>query len=405
MLIEVLVPVTVFTTLILALTVMVWLARRGLEPTGSVLININSKRSLEVRAGERLLFALAEHGIYLPAACGGRGSCGQCLVTVTEGSRPLLPTEEPHIGATEAAAGVRLACMLKILDPISVRLEETVLSVQRLTAIVESNRSVATYLKELVLRPEFPLEFEAGDYLLVEAPPYRIEFSEFDIDTRFSGRWNDYGLFKLKSKSRELVTRAYSLANPPGEQDRITLVIRIALPPPTAPIATPPGCVSSFLFGLKPGDSISLRGPYGDFHVQDTDREMVFIGGGAGVAPLRSMILDQLETGTKRRMSFWYGALDVDDLCYVEEFRAAAAAHENFSYHVALSSIGATTDWDGSRGFIHAVAHEQYLQDHPAPESVEYYLCGPPLMSAAALQMLEKLGVPAENVFFDDFGT
>jgi Na+-transporting NADH:ubiquinone oxidoreductase subunit F len=405
MLLEILVPVAVFTTLVLALTLLVFLARRRLEPSGNVVVTLNTTRSLELPAGEKLLFALAAQGIYLPAACGGRGTCGQCRITVTSGGRPLLPTEEPHIGPEEARAGVRLACMLKLREPVAVRLPDEILTVRRLSGIVASARNVATYLREIVITPESPLEFEAGDYLLVEAPPYRIDFSELDIHSPYRDRWQDQGLLELKSHSRALETRAYSLAGSPAEPARLVLLVKIALPPPAAPAGTPPGRVSSYLFALAPGDTVAIRGPYGNLHVRDTDCEMVLIGGGAGLAPLRSIVLDQLAKHCRRRMSLWYGAREVDDLCFVNEFEAAAAAHENFSYHVALSSTDADEHWSGYKGFIHAVAHEHYLKDHPAPASVEYYLCGPPLMTSATLHMLERLGVPRENILFDDFGS
>lgn len=404
MIAEVLVPVAVFTAVVLALTTLVVVARRWLEPSGTVPVEVNANEVFEVSAGERLLFALADHGIYLPAACGGRGACGQCRVTLTRGAKPLLPTEEPHIGAADAAAGVRLACLLKLIEPIGIRISDEVRKARRQDAIVESNRSITPYLKQLVLRLEHPLEFDPGDYLLIEAPPYRLNFSAIDIDPEYRHRWTESGFFDLKSRSRKPATRAYSIANPPSLQNRIELVIRIALPPPSSPRGTPPGCVSSYLFGLRSGQPLGLRGPFGDFHIQATQREMLFLGGGAGIAPLRSMILDQLETNTQRRMSLWYGARDVHDICYLDEFRAADTAHENFSYHVALSNVTDASEWTGHVGFIHRVVYEQYLNKHSSPEEIEFYLCGPPLMSAAAIQMLENIGVPDQNIFFDDFG-
>ena len=404
MLLQILLPVATFTTLIVALTLLVHAARRRLEPSGQVTVSVNTSRSLTAPAGEQLLFALAADGIYLPSACGGRGSCGQCKVTVASTPRPLLPTEEPHISDDEARAGVRLACLLKLRESIAVRLPDDILSARRLTAVVESTRSVATYLREIILRPEQPLAFEAGDYVLVEAPPHRIDFAEFDIDAAYRTRWQESRFFRLKSRTRALETRAYSLGGPPAQPDRLMLLVKIALPPPTAPRGTPPGRVSSYLFSLQAGDTVVIRGPFGDFHVQDSEREIVLIGGGAGIAPLRAIVLDQLAKRTRRRMSLWYGARDVDDLCFVDEFEAAAAAHANFSFYLALSSSDASADWQGSKGFIHSVVYERYLKNHPAPSDVEYYLCGPPLMSAATLAMLERLGVPGDNVFFDDFG-
>jgi len=404
MLLQILVPVGVFTALIVALTALVMIARRLLEPTGTVTIELNASRSFEAPAGEKLLAALAAQGIFLPAACGGRGTCGQCRVTVTAAAPPLLPTEAPHIDAADAAAGVRLACMLKLRAPLAVRVPDDVLTARRLTAVVESTRNVATYLREIVLRPEAPLTFEAGDYVLVEAPAYRLDFAALSIEEPYRARWQDNGFFSLKVRARERETRAYSLAGAPAEPERLVLLVKIALPPPATPAGTPPGCVSSYLFARRPGDTVAIRGPFGDFHVQNTDREIVLIGGGAGLAPLRSIVLDQLRNGTRRRMSLWYGARDVDDLCYVAELQAAAAAHENFSYHVALSSADQRSDWLGYRGFIHAVVRDHYLAAHAAPDQIEYYLCGPPLMSAATLHMLAQLGVPRDNIFYDDFG-
>ena len=404
MLFEILIPVAAFTGVVLVLATLVMFARQQLEPSGPVQIDLNGRKTLEVSAGDLLLWTLAEHGIYLPAACGGRGTCGQCRVTVNSGGGPLLPTEELHIGADEAKAGMRLACMLKIRQSIAISVPDEILEVRRSICAVESNRCVATYLKELVLRIEQPLEFEAGDYVLLEAPPHRVKFEAFDIDTEYRERWEDSSFFELKSIVREPVTRAYSLANPPQERDRIVLIVRIALPPPMAPAGTPPGQASSYIFSLKPGDQVAIRGPFGDFHVQDGDREMVFIAGGAGIAPIRSMILGQIRAGSRRKMSFWYGARDLHELCYEEEFERASEQYDNFEYHIALSNPQPGSTWQGHTGYIHAVVHEQYLTEHPAPKEIEYYICGPPLMSAAVMQMLEKLGVPENHVFYDDFG-
>jgi len=402
--VEIIIPVAVFTGLVLALAILVMVARQQFEPSGSVEINLNGRRALEVNAGSKLLWALAEHGIYLPAVCGGRGTCGQCRVTVQSGGGTLLPIEEAHIDAAEARAGMRLACMLKVRKPMVISVPESILDIRRSICVVESNHSIATYLKELVLRPPEPVPFKAGDYVLVEAPPHRIAFTDFEIDGQYRERWRDSGFFDFESVVREPVTRAYSLANPPQESDRLVLIVRIALPPPTAPAGTPPGQASSFIFSLKSGDEVAVRGPFGEFHLQEDDREIVFIAGGAGVAPMRSMILDQLMAGSRRRMSFWYGARDLHELCYEDEFEKTAEQYDNFQYHVALSDPESDSGWQGHTGFIHAIVHEFYLQNHPAPQEIEYYLCGPPLMSAAVMQMLEQLGVPEKNVFYDDFG-
>lgn len=403
--IQIALPVVVFTSVVLSLTLLVLVARRGLEPGGLVSVALNDRRSLQIPAGKRLLASLAGHGIYLPAACGGRGTCGQCRVRVTSGGGFVTPTEALHLGRDDVAAGMRLACMLKVREPIEIELPEEILSVRRLEAVVESNRNVATWLKELVLALDEPLAFQAGDYVLVEAPPHRLAFEQIRIDAPYRAHWQASGVFDLKSVVREPVTRAYSLANPPADPGHAVLVVKIALPPPSAPAGTPPGQMSSWLFSLEAGDRVNIRGPFGDFHIQDTNREILLIGGGAGISPLRSIALDLLARGTERRIGLWYGARDIEDLCYVDEFEAAAAEHPGFQYRVALSNTDPESGWQGQRGFIHSVVYEQYLKGHPAPEQIEYYLCGPPLMSAAVLKMLAQLGVPEQQIFFDDFGT
>jgi Na+-transporting NADH:ubiquinone oxidoreductase subunit F len=256
----------------------------------------------------------------------------------------------------------------------------------------------------LELPAQEKFNFEAGDYIMLEIPPYRLAFCDFDIELPYREEWERLNLLELESAVAEPTTRLYSLANSPQDDDKLTIVVRIATPPPDAPLGTPPGRASSYIFGLKPGDTVTLSGPYGDFHASDSDKEMILIGGGAGVAPLRSIILDQLARSIRRKVSFWYGSRDLSDLCYRKEFEAAAAAHANFQYRVALSQPRSDEAWNGSTGFIHNVVYDEYLREHPAPESAEYFLCGPPLMSAAVLHMLEEIGVDAENVHFDDFG-
>jgi Na+-transporting NADH:ubiquinone oxidoreductase subunit F len=406
MLSQIVVPAAVFTIIVLALAALVLAARRRLEPTGLVTIGVNGTRVLEVSAGRSLLWTLAENGIYLPAACGGRGTCGQCRVTVTSGGGPVLPTEDAHIDAAEQAAGVRLACMLKVRGPLSIVVPQPALSTQRWQCTVLTNRNVGTYLKELVL--QLPagerIRFAAGDYVLLEAPPHRLAFREFVIDADYRDDWNHNNLFGLTSVTSAATVRAYSLANPPQQDDRIVLVVRIATPPASAP-AAPPGRASSYIFSLKPGDIVSISGPFGEFHATDTGKEMVLIAGGAGIAPIRSIILDQLARGTGRKMSLWYGARDARDLCYVQELREEARRHPTFACHMALSSPRSSDQWTGPTGFIHRVVYEQYLKAHRAPQEVEYYLCGPPVMAVAVVKMLERLGVERANIFFDDFGT
>ena len=398
----------IFTAVVVALVLVVLGAHRLLVPTTQVSILVNGRRTLEGRVGKRLLRTLAEQSIYLPAACGGRGTCGQCKVTILKGARPLLPTEAAHVSRPEAAAGVRLACLFAVREGLEIQVPDESLQTQRWACTVRSNRNVTTFMKELVLElPEDEhIDFQAGEYILLEAPAYELRFSDFDIDADYRAEWERYRMLELRSELKEPAVRAYSLANPPAEDQIVTLVVRIATPPHDAPKGTPPGRVSSYVFGLKPGDSVSVSGPFGEFHARETDKEMVFIAGGAGISPMRSIIRDQLlRVGTSRKISFWYGARSLRELCYREEFDRLAEEHENFSWHVALSEPRSADDWDGYTGFIHAVVYENYLEGHPTPEDAEYYLCGPPLMSASTINMLEDLGVDRDNIYLDDFGS
>jgi Na+-transporting NADH:ubiquinone oxidoreductase subunit F len=399
--------IIVLTLIVMVLVLVVTLARRIVIPTGSATLVINGKPPFAVALGEKLLPVLAAHDIYLPAACGGRGTCGQCRVSLVEGGGELLPIERSHINRNEAAAGVRLACQLVVKRDIEIRLSEEFLGVEKWTCSVCTNRNVSTFMKELVLALPTGehLKFAAGSYVLIHAPPHDLRFADFDIDPDYRQEWERHGLFAMESHVREPVQRAYSMANPPQQDDVVMLVVRIATPPPDAPAGTPPGQVSSYIFGLEPGDEVVLSGPFGHFRALDSDREMVFIGGGAGIAPLRSIIFDQLiRLRTRRKMSFWYGSRSLRDLCYQEDFETLAREHENFSFHVALSEPKPGSEWKGPKGFIHKVVYQHHLKDHPAPEEVEYYLCGPPVMSTAVIGMLEDLGVPRDSILLDDFG-
>lgn len=405
--IQIVVPMALFTLVVVVLSVLVLVARRQLIPEVSVDVLVNEQQHVTGRSGDRLLWALADHGIYLPAACGGRGSCGQCRVVVSRGGGGLLPTEATHVTRLDAAKGVRLACMVTLREALSVRVPPDLLEAKRWQSRVLSNRSLTTYLKELVL--EFPdeleLAFEAGDYVLLEAPAGRVRYADFDIDAEYRSEWQHHGLFDLVAEIDMPTSRAYSLANHAGER-QLKLVVRIAIPPPHGPPGCLPGKVSSYVFGLRPGDLVTLSGPFGEFHARASGREMILIGGGAGIAPLRAIILDQLlDRHADRRISFWYGARNPRELCYEEEFQKLADDHENFSYHVALSDPDVGPEWDGPRGLIHKVVLREYLRSHPRPEDAEYYLCGPPLMSSAVLAMLEDLGVDRDSVIFDDFGS
>ena len=403
----VLLSVSTFTLLVMAMMFIVLVARRWLSPGGSAEITINGQRTVDVEIGSELLKDLSENGLYLPSACGGRGTCGHCKLVVTEGGGDLLPTEQGHIDRHEAAEGYRLACQVKVRGDMSVRIPDQLFGVRRWTSTVRSQRHVSTFLKEIVFAmPEgAPLDFQAGGYIVIEAPPHDVKFSDFDIPDQYQADWERYGLLELESHTDLTTKRAYSLANHPGESDMAMLVVRIATPPPRAK-SVPPGKASSWIFSLKEGDEVVLSGPFGEFHVADSDREMVLIGGGAGMAPMRSIIYDQLlNRKSGRRIRFWYGARSLRELCYRNQFNALADEYDNFDWQVALSDPLPDDDWDGPVGFVHRVAYEQYLAKHPAPEELEYYLCGPPVMTSAVIQMLDELGVDRESIFLDDFGS
>ena len=404
---QILLSVLLFTGILLALTLLILWVRSRLLPSGGVRILVNGERELTVAAGGKLLGALTDNGIYIPSACGGAATCGQCRVKVLEGGGELLPSEKSLISKREAANGERLACMVGVMQDMKIHVPEDVFGVQKWECTVRSNDNVATFIKELVV--DLPageqLDFRAGGYIQIECPPHELEFSEFDIEAEYRKEWERLGLMELRSVVTEPTTRAYSMANYPEENTIVMLDVRIATPPPSASHDVPPGKVSSWIFNLKPGDKVPVFGPYGEFFAKKTDAEMVFIGGGAGMAPMRSHIFDQLKRlHTERKISFWYGARSRREAFYVKEFDALAEQHPNFSWHLALSDPLPEDDWSGPVGFIHDVLYESYLKDHPAPEDCEYYMCGPPLMIAAVTHLLDDLGVEANNVMFDDFG-
>ncbi len=404
---EIIVSVLLFTVIVSGLGVLVLLARARLVPQGQVTVTVNGARELAMDPGGKLLVALGDNDLFLASACGGGGTCGQCKVRVLEGGGELLPTEKSFINKKAAVSGYRLACQVSVDNDMKIEVPEDVFGVNRFTCKVRSNENVATFIKEFVLElPEGEtINFRAGGYVQIECPPYDLDFKDIDIPEDYRDDWEKYGLFKLKSVVTEPTLRAYSMANYPAEDDIITLNVRIATPPPDAPPATPPGVVSSYIFGCKPGDKVVVSGPYGEFFAKDTDAEMVFIGGGAGMAPMRSHILDQLRAlKTERKISFWYGARSLREAFYVEMLDDMAQEFENFSWHLVLSEPLPEDNWAGLTGFVHEVLYREYLADHPAPEDCEYYMCGPPVMNAAVIDMLDAQGVDAENIMLDDFG-
>ena len=388
-------------------------ARTKLVPSGAVKIFVNGDdaNTIETQAGSTLLNTLSAQGIFIPSACGGKGTCGVCTVHVHEGGGAMLPTEESHISRGEAREGCRLSCQVKVKQDMHIELEPEIFSVRKWTCKVRSNHNVATFIKELVL--ELPkgesVPFRAGGYIQIECPPHVAEYKNFDVEDEYRGDWDKFGMWDFVSNVSDTVVRAYSMANYPEEEGIIMLNVRIASPPwdraKNGWADVPPGIMSSYIFDLKPGDEVVISGPFGEFFAKETDAEMVFIGGGAGMAPMRSHIFDQFRRiKTDRKVSFWYGARSLREAFYVDHFDKIAAENDNFEWHLALSEPLEEDNWDGHRGFIHQVVLENYLAEHESPEDVEFYMCGPPMMNQACIGMLEDLGVEPENIMLDDFG-
>lgn len=396
-----------FSSIVLALVLLILGARRLILPAGVARIEVNESRTVEGRLGEKLLDALNAAGIPLPSACGGKGTCGQCQVAVVRSAPPPLPTEQARLSPRALAGGERLACQLTLRGDLAVRIPDEIFGVERWVCRVRSARCVGTMIRKIVaeLPDDERIRFRAGSYVQVTVPPYRASFRDFAIDAWARPEWDRLDLWRHRVASEAPVTRAYSLANPPEEDRTVELLVRLATPPASAPAGTPPGVASSYLFMLEPGAELDISGPYGHFFADESDREMVFVGGGAGMAPLRSHILDQLSRlRTRREISFWYGARNLRELFYAEEFDRLQRDHANFRWVPALSEPKADDVWSGEVGFVHEVLERRYLADHPAPEACEFYLCGPPLMARATLALLERLGVAPERVHFDDFG-
>lgn len=372
-----------------------------------IVINDDEEGSLKVPGGTTLLSALSEQNIFLPSACGGGGSCGTCKCVVEKGAKGILPTELAHLTRREKKENVRLSCQVKVKEDLKIRLPDEIFNAKKYNATVVSNENVATFIKELVLEldPDENLEFQAGAFIQIDIPEYELSFSEFRVRVaeRFRPDWDAFNLWGLHAGIEEPIFRAYSLSNPPSEKRILQFTIRIATPPPGHPEA-PPGAGSSYIFNLKPGDRITISGPYGHFFAKESDREMCYVGGGAGMAPLRSHIFHQLRSlKTHRKISFWYGARSKLELFFENDFRALERDFDNFSFFAALSQPKPEDEWDGLTGYIHQVLYDQYLSKHEDPSEIEYYLCGPPLMIDAIEDTLDSLGVDPETIAYDKF--
>ncbi|MBD8511786.1 NADH:ubiquinone reductase (Na(+)-transporting) subunit F [Photobacterium sp. WH77] len=405
---DIILGVVMFTLIILALVLVILFAKSKLVPSGDITISINNdpEKAITTPAGGKLLGALAGSGIFVSSACGGGGSCGQCRVKIKSGGGDILPTELDHITKGEAREGERLSCQVNVKADMDIELPEEIFGVKKWDCSVISNDNKATFIKELKLGiPDGEsVPFRAGGYIQIEAPPHHVKYADYDVPEKFREDWDKFNLFRYESKVNEETIRAYSMANYPEEEGIIMLNVRIATPPPRNP-DVPPGIMSSYIWSLKEGDKVTISGPFGEFFAKDTDAEMVFIGGGAGMAPMRSHIFDQLKRlQSKRKMTFWYGARSKREMFYVEDFDMLQNENDNFKWYCALSDPLPEDNWDGYTGFIHNVLYENYLKDHDAPEDCEYYMCGPPMMNAAVISMLKDLGVEDENILLDDFG-
>ncbi len=403
-----LIGVVFFTVLILLLVILLNFAGSKLLPQGDVEIEINAdkEQSITVRPGSTLLNALTGSQIFLPSACGGQGTCAQCKCQVMDGAGEILPTETGHIDRKEAADHWRLACQVKIKQDLKIIIPNEIFNIKKYTCKVISNYNVATFIKELIIElpPEADMDYRAGGYIQIEVPSYNLKYSDFDVEDEYREDWNKYDLWRYQAVNDEEVIRAYSMASYPAEGNKIMLNVRIASPPPWAP-DVPPGIASSYIFNLKPGDQVEISGPYGEFFTKDTDSEMVFIGGGAGMAPMRSHLYDLLKTNkSDRKISFWYGARSLREMFYDDEFKALEKKFPNFSYSVGLSEPIEEDNWKGPVGFIHQILYDDMLKDHDDPTEIEYYMCGPPPMIDAVDKMLYDLGVEPEMIAYDKFG-
>lgn len=410
--IVILTAVAVFLVVILLLVSLLLYARKRLVPQGKVHVEINGEKDLEVEMGNSLLSTLAAQKIFLPSACGGKGSCGLCRVQVPEGGGSILPSEQNFFTRKEQNNHWRLACQVKVRNDMKIQVPESVFGIRKWECEVVSSRNVATFIREFVVKlPEGEkLNFRSGGYIQIDVPACTVNYKDIEVAEPYKSEWDKMKMWDLTMKNPEPCFRAYSMANHPAEGDRIMLNVRIATPPFDRKtgqwMKVNPGICSSYIYSLKPGDKITISGPYGEFFVQDTQREMMFIGGGAGMAPMRSHIFDQFKTQhTKRKATFWYGGRSVKELFYMEDFEEIKRENPNFEFHVALSDPQPGDNWTGPTGFIHQVIFDQYLKNHPEPDEIEYYLCGPPAMTNAVVKMLDDLGVPPEMIRYDNFGS
>ena len=404
---EIVIGISMFTLVVLSLVVLILIAKNQLVASGPVSLNINAKKDVKVPAGGKLLNILADQKLFVSSACGGGGTCGQCKVKVFKGGGDILPTELTHITKREMRDGCRLSCQVAVKQDMHIEVPEEVFGVQKWHCRVRSNYNVATFIKELVLElpPGEEVPFRAGGFIQIERPPgLDINYQDFDVEEEYRPDWDHFNLWRYRSIAPEPVVRAYSMANYPEEKGIIMLNVRIASPPPRLPDVEP-GKMSSYIFALKPGDEVTISGPFGEFFARETDKEMIFVGGGAGMAPMRSHLFDQFKRiKTNRKITFWYGARSKREIFYAEDFDMLQAENPNFKWHVALSDALPEDNWQGHTGFIHQVVYDNHLKDHPNPEDCEYYLCGPPIMNQCVIDMLVGLGVERDDIMLDDFG-
>lgn len=403
--------VAFFLVIMLILVGVLLYARAKLVPSGPVALTINQEKTFTVESGSTLLTTLMQHGIYLPSACGGGGTCAMCKCQIIDGAGEILPTEVGYFSRKEIQDKWRLSCQVKVRGDLNISVPAEIFGIKKWECEVISNRNVATYIKEFVVRlPEGEsMNFQSGGYIQIDVPAIKVDFKDFDVEEKFRPDWDKYKMWDLKMSNPEPVFRAYSMANHPAEGNIIMLNIRIATPPwdsrTNSFMKVNPGICSSYVFSLKPGDKVVISGPYGEFHIKDTNREMVYIGGGAGMAPLRSHIFHLFHTlKSNRKVSYWYGARSYREVFYEEEFRKIEKEFPNFKFHIALSEPLAEDNWQGYTGFIHQVVLDKYLSLHPEPEEVEFYLCGPPIMNESVLKMLDSIGIPEDMIDLDDFG-